>query len=194
MAKKDFKVGEILSETAYYVVQKKVSNGDVIVNDELGNEITLSKAYVDSIDLPSADKFDSEEEKTATELSEICKSRPYAVMTVCNIPQGKEKTKKQLAIDRAAWAEEVGRVFMAKGASALEEYASKPVETKEKTEPRTFRGRWVGVPDTFGRVTFIDMEKPIPAEGAYDSRVRQVDTRTIQWLVVDGVKYTLKKK
>lgn len=194
MSKQTFKKGDILSETAYYVVKKSDGKGGIIVDDDMGNEITLSKDYVDSDILVSGDYFSSEEEKTATELAELFLANPYRVLTVCFIPQGKDKGVRQLKAERAAWAEEVGKAFMAKGASAIEEYASKPVDTKEKTDPRIMRGRWHGAQDNFGRVNFVDMEKPLPAPGAYDSRLRQVDTRTIQYLIVDNVKYNLKKK
>lgn len=192
--KKAVKVGEILSETAYYVVQSVKSNGDLDVIDDLGNEITLSKAYVDSDVLTSADLVESEEKKTATELAEIFLANPYRALTVCFIPQGKEKTAKQLKADRAAWAAEVEKALMEKGRSAIEEYASRPVELREKTEPRVMRGRWYGTQDSFGRVHMIDMEKPLPdLSKGYDSRSRQVDTRTIQYVIVDKVKYILKK-
>jgi hypothetical protein len=195
MSKTVFKKGDILSETAYYVVQGSDGKGGIVTLDDFGNEITLSKDYVESDILVTGDYFDSEEDKTATELAEIFLANPYRVLTVCFIPQGKDKSKTQLAKDRAAWAEQVEKALMAKGRSAIEEFASKPVETKEKTDPRVMRGRWHGAQDNFGRVNMVDMEKPLPGAGAnYDTRLRQVDTRTIQYLIVDKVKYTLKKK
>lgn len=195
MSKKVFKKGDILSETAYYVVQGSDGKGGIITLDDLGNEVTLSKDYVESDILVSGDYFESEEDKTATELAEIFLANPYRVLTVNFLPSGKDKSKAQLAKDRAAWADEVGKAFMAKGASAIEEYASKPVATKEKTDPRTMRGRWYGAQDNFGRVNMIDMELPLPSPNStYDTRSRQVDTRTIQYLIVDKVKYNLKKK
>lgn len=49
-----------------------------------------------------------------------------------------------------------------------------------KGEPRTIVCTHDGEFDTFGRLKVIDMEKNEP---------RVLDTRTIEWAVIDGVKY-----
>ncbi len=58
---------------------------------------------------------------------------------------------------------------------------------KENGEDRVLRGRYLKKAP-FGRSFMEDMDLPI------DNRVRLVDHRTVKWLIVDGVKYTVKGK
>lgn len=59
---------------------------------------------------------------------------------------------------------------------------------KEATagEERTMIGRHYGVSDEFGRLRFTAMEK--------DGGLRLIDPRTVEWAIIDGVKYELKGK
>ena len=50
------------------------------------------------------------------------------------------------------------------------------------------KGRHHGHVDELGRVHFVDME----IKGPIASKMRQVDPRTIQFLIIDKVKYSLK--
>ena len=54
------------------------------------------------------------------------------------------------------------------------------------------KGRHYGNIDDLGRIHFIDMEVEKGDNPDYDGRSRQVDPRTIQYLIVNNVKYTLK--
>jgi len=53
---------------------------------------------------------------------------------------------------------------------------------------RTIRARLVSSEHLMGRSMVEDLDIDI-----YNSRLRQVDHRTINWLIVDGIKYTAKK-
>jgi hypothetical protein len=58
---------------------------------------------------------------------------------------------------------------------------------------RTMVGRHYGSVNEFGRVSFIDMEiEKDTTKADYDSRTRQVDPRTINWMIIRGVKYKTK--
>jgi hypothetical protein len=58
---------------------------------------------------------------------------------------------------------------------------------------RTMVGRHYGSVNEFGRVSFIDMEvEKDTSKPEYDSRTRQVDPRTINWMIIRGVKYKTK--
>ena len=46
--------------------------------------------------------------------------------------------------------------------------------------------------NNFGRVDFVDMEIQKDFSLSYDNRFRQVDPRTIEWLIVNGIKYVVK--
>jgi hypothetical protein len=52
-------------------------------------------------------------------------------------------------------------------------------------EERTMIGRHYGVSDEFGRLRFTAMEK--------DGGLRLIDPRTVEWAIIDNVKYELKK-
>jgi hypothetical protein len=58
---------------------------------------------------------------------------------------------------------------------------------KENGEKRLLRGRYID-PAPFGRSYMEDMDRP---EG---DRIRLVDHRTIQYLIANGIKYTVKGK
>ena len=51
-------------------------------------------------------------------------------------------------------------------------------------EERTMIGRHYGVTDEFGRLRFTAMEK--------DGGLRLVDPRTVEWAIIDNIKYELK--
>lgn len=189
----NLKKGEILSETAFYVVQNVTNEGNVEVLDDSGIKITLGKGYVDSGILISADSFSSTEVKTATELSEIFLASPRIAMTVEYTKASKDKSKTQVKKEILEWTENVKSEFMTNGASAIEKYATMPVLPYTPGENRVMKGRHYGGVDNFGRVSFIDMEESKGFKPEYDARMRLVDPRTLKSLIVNGVKYTLKK-
>lgn len=190
---KKLKVGEILSETAFYVVKNVATNGNVEVLDDNGNQITLGKGYVDSDILMSAEQFTSTEEKTATELAELFLNSPRIAMTVEYMKKDTPKTKTAFKKEVLAWTENVKNEFMSNGISALEKYATQPVLPYTPGQARVMRGRHYGGADDFGRVAFIDMEEERGTNPAHDGRIRQVDPRTLMSITVAGVKYTKKK-
>lgn len=190
---KNLKVGEILSETAFYVVKSVKRDGSVEVVDDNGNEIILGKGYVDSDILSSAETFTGTEEKTATELAEIFINSPRIAMTVEFYKKDKPKTKTQFKNEVQTWTENVKNEFLANGVSALEKYATQPVLPYTPGELRIMKGRHYGSLDEFGRVHFIDMEEEKGNKPDFDARTRQVDPRTLVSVTVGGIKYTKKK-
>jgi hypothetical protein len=58
---------------------------------------------------------------------------------------------------------------------------------------RTLRGKLNGYENFMGRASVIDFDVAQDKSKNYDTRIRQVDLRTIQGLIVGGVKYELKK-
>ena len=69
-----------------------------------------------------------------------------------------------------------------------------PIEKLLPAEERTAIGRHYGVTNEFGRYPFIDMGKEKGTNPAHDGRQIQVDPRTLQFVIVDKVKYKLKNK
>src|SRR5512136_83076 len=84
------KKGEVLSESQFYVVEEVKSNGNVIVKDDSGTKIELSKEYAQQM-LASAHSFVKEEkDKTKTEVVNIFLANSRIAMTVCYYKQVKE--------------------------------------------------------------------------------------------------------
>ena len=184
------KKGSVLSETSFYVV-KEVKPSEIIVKDEFDNEIKIGKPYVEKV-LNCADYFETEEKKTMTELAEIFISSPRIAMTIAFYKKDTPKTKKAYEAEKASKVTEIQNASLANAAKLIEDLIENPISKVIPGELRVMRGRHYGHVDELGRVHFIDMELPKEAGKDYDTRKREVDPRTIQWLIVNKVKYTLK--
>ena len=182
--------GSILSETSFYVV-KEVKGDRIIVNDDFGHEITLSEKYVSEI-CQSADNYTSEEPKSMTELAEIFINSPRTAMTVAFVTKSTEKTKKDYELEKSTKIHEIMNASLATTSSLLNDLIENPITKTIPGKERIMKGRHYGSVDDLGRVHFIDMEISRDVTKDYDTRSRQVDPRTIQWLVINRVKYFLK--
>lgn len=183
---KDLKVGEKLSETQYYSVVK-IGEGKVQLLNDHGENIVVDKCYVESC-LTSSVQFEKEEKLNRTEIINIFINSPGTVMAVNYNKQVKEKDA----------LEAMKSIYPNKGGKMLSEieYSKKAKAILSSVvvgEERTMIGRHYGSINEFGRMTFTDMEKTKdPTKPDYDSRISQVDPRTINWLIVKGVKYIVK--
>lgn len=190
MSKLNLKPGTIFSETSFYTVSS-VKNNEVVMTDDLGNEVTLSNKYVKDI-LNSADDFEREEECTKTQLAEILLNNPRVAMTVAYITQSKEKGKREFAAEKQAAIEKVQNASLKDAAIILADLIENPISKFIPGKERVMKGRHDGNQDDLGRVIFIDMEAERGVK-EYDGRIRLIDTRTIQYIIVRKVKYVLKK-
>lgn len=186
---KDLKTGSILSENSFFVV-KDIYKDSVVVSDDYGNELTISKSYVEKI-LNSADSFTSEEKKTKTELAELFINSPRIAMTVAFYKQDKAKTKKAFNAEVDAAVSKVQSAKVSEVEGLLRDLITNPILDYTPGELRVMKGRHYGEVDDLGRVHFVDMEIA-KGSGSTDSRLRQVDPRTIQYIIVNNIKYTLK--
>lgn len=182
--------GSILSETSFYVVEE-VQQGKVIVVDDYGHRITLGKKYVEEITI-SADHYTSEEKKSMTELADIFIKSPRTAMTVCYITKDTEKTKKDFEAEKLAKITEIQNASLKNAEALLNNLIENPITRVIPGKQRIMKGRHYGHVDDLGRVHFIDMEIKRDPTKDYDTRSRQVDPRTIQYLIVNKVKYILK--
>ena len=183
--------GSILSETSFYVVKSLEKGGKVVVVDDYGHSINLSERYVKEITV-SADQYDTEEKKTKTEMQEIFFASPRLAMTVAYITQSSEKPKKEYDAEKAAKIDEISRASLSTAAVLLGDLIDNPITREIPGKLRVMKGRHYGSQDTNGRVSFIDMEITRDASKDYDTRTRLMDPRTIQWMIVNKVKYTQK--
>lgn len=191
MNTKNLKVGEILSETSFYTI-KNIKDNAVELIDDLGNSLTISKKYIEKI-INSADFFEATEEKTMTELAELFINSPRIAMTVAFFKKDQAKTKKAYEAEKKAKIEEIQSARVADVPKLLNDLIENPLSKVIPGELRIMKGRHYGSIDELGRIQFIDMEQSRDASKDYDTRLRQVDPRTIQYIIVGGVKYQLKK-
>jgi len=187
MKANQLKVGSILSETSFYVV-KEVKKNEIVVVDDLKNEITIGLPYVEAI-LASADVFETEEKKTMTELADLFINSPRIALTVAFMKKDTDKTKKAYTAEKDAKIAQITNARVADVPALLNDLIEHPITKVIPGELRVMKGRHYGNVDDLGRVQFTDMELPFTDPSA---RLRQVDPRTIQYLVVNNVKYSLK--
>lgn len=182
--------GSILSETSFYVV-KELKGDKTIVTDDYGHEITMGNKYIEQICV-SADYSDKEEKKSMTELAEIFINSPRTAMTVAYITKATEKTKKDFEAEKKVKIDEIQNASLKNAEALLSDLIENPITRSIPGKLRVMKGRHYGHVDDLGRVHFIDMEIKRDDTKDYDTRSRQVDPRTIEYLVVNKVKYVLK--
>lgn len=185
----NLKVGSILSETSFFTV-KLVNRDGIVASDSLGNEVTIGNDYVNTI-LDSADYFETEEDKNMTELADIFKQSTRIAMTVAFTKKEEDKGVRKYNAEVAAAIKKVQDAKVSEVEALLKELIENPISRFIPGELRVMKGRHYGHMNDLGRINFVDMELPDndPAGGE-----RQVDPRTIQYIIVNKVKYNLKKK
>lgn len=186
---KNLKTGSILSESSFFIV-KNVKQDSIVVTDDYNNELIIGNPYVEKI-LNSADCFSSEENKTKTELAEIFINSPRIAMTVAYFKQDKTKTKKAYIAEVDAAVNKIQNAKVSEVEGLLRDLITNPILDYTPGELRVMKGRHYGEIDDLGRIAFIDMEEQ-NTNSNFDTRKKLVDPRTIQYIIVNNVKYLLK--
>ena len=182
---KQLKTGAKLSETQFYTVQKIQGDKVQLLND-YDEPIVVDSKYAEKC-LVSADQYDSEKTMSRTDITNLFLASTSTALTVNYNKQVKEdEVEKQLF-----------ELYPNKGGKILSEADFKKKVTAALKgaltgEERTMVGRHYGGQDEFGRVRFIDMEQSKDPKKDYDTRQRLVDPRTINWVIIRGVKYSVK--
>lgn len=184
---KNLKVGGILSEIQFYTIEKIKGDQIQLINDQ-GIKIILDDQYVESC-LNSADLFESEEKKTMTELAELFINSPRIAMTVAFYKKDTNKTKKVFDAEKQAKIDAIQSARVADVPKLLNDLIENPLSKVIPGELRIMKGRHYSEIDELGRIKFTDMEIP---KTTAESRLRQVDPRTILFLIVNNIKYSLK--
>lgn len=177
--------GAKLSETQYYTVEK-IQGDKVQLRNDFDEPIVVDSNYAEKC-LVSADQFDTQKTMSRTDITNLFLTSTSTVLTVNYNKQIKEDEVQKQLYD----------LYPNKGGKILSEadYKKKVAAALKGAltgEERTMVGRHYGSQDEFGRVRFIDMEQTRDPKKDYDTRQRLVDPRTINWVILRGVKYIVK--
>lgn len=179
------KKGDIIQLTQYSTIQSCNGHTATVQPDDSDSTIDY-RGILDNDYIKSADHFGTELKVTKTELEEIFKMNPRTVMTVTFYKQAKEKDV----------AQQISELYPNKGQimsrEAFEKAAKAIAEHVTLGELRTARGRHELSYGVGGRLFFVDMDKEKNPEKDYDTRIIQVDPRTLQSIIVNNIKYTLR--
>lgn len=173
------KEGNVFSEVQFYVVEKIKGDKAQLRNDH-GENIVIDRSYAEKC-LISADQFDEEKTITKTEAANILLGAANTAITVNFNKQIKSADVEKEIVE--AYEGSTPKTF----AAAVKKAVKRGLEGEE----RTIKGRHFGELNELGRLNFIDMEIK-KGDGAYDARIRQVDPRQINFMVIKGIKYTVK--
>lgn len=177
---KNLKKGSVLSEAQFYTVKSILRNEAILLTDG-GDEITVPDSYVDEL-LNSADYAEKEQKITRTEAAEMLIANANVAMTVnYNTKVKSEDVEK-----------EIMEAYSTSTPAELPKAIKKAVKGAIEGKERTIIGRHSGGVNEFGRLNFVDMELQKELGKTYDSRLRQVDPRTINYLILRGTKYVVK--
>lgn len=200
---KQLKVGDVLSESSHYVVQRIDGSVVYVKHYESGDTVRLGNEYIEGY-VESADEVVEEVEVTKEDKRDGTKGirsifegiHTPQVFTVCFKKQDKPKTKKRFdeevenRIDSFIKAVEKAKAQKKSISSVARGYftdlALNPILTYEEGEDRVLRGYKVQFESRDGRYNCIDMD----IDG--ENNVRPVNINTIKWLIYDGVKYIVK--
>lgn len=199
---KNFKVGDVLSESSHYVVTGIYGNDTVLKHQESGDSVHINKMYIEKY-LESADevinevKVTKEDKKDGTlGIRSIFESiHGTQVFTVCFKKQDTPKSQKKLNAEIATlisdFSNEIDTIQKSKKGVAdaakkfAEELIKNPILPYEEGEDRVLRGFKIQFDSRDGRYRCIDMDIEGP------DNIRPVNINTIKWLIIGGTKYVV---
>lgn len=173
-----------LSETQYYSVVK-VKGDKVQLQNDFGESIVVDKPYVEKC-LVASDEVTETKKMSRTDITNLFLNASNVACTVNYNTKVKEDEVK--AALHALYPNKGGIISEADFKKKVNEVLKSALVGEE----RTMVGRHYGSQDEFGRIKFIDMEEKKDPAKEYDTRQRLVDPRTINWLILRGVKYEVK--
>lgn len=199
---KNFKAGDVLSESSHYVVTGIYGNDTVLKHQESGDSVHINKMYIEKY-LESADevinevKVTKEDKKDGTlGIRSIFESiHGTQVFTVCFKKQDTPKSQKKLNAEIATlisdFSNEIDTIQKSKKGVAdaakrfAEELITHPILPYEEGEDRVLRGFKIQFESRDGRYNCVDMDIED------NNNIRPVDINTIKWLIIGGTKYVV---
>lgn len=208
MIDKKFKlnVGDVLSESSHYIVERVHSDRVDVVHFESGDTTMISTDYLHKY-ANSGDHYDKvvevtkEDKKDGTPgIRSIFEGiHSGQVFTVCFKKQDKPKSNKAYNEEVAnlvkTFSEEIDTVKNSKKGVAnkakelVEHLLNNPILPYVEGEERVLRGYKIQFVSRDGRYTCVDMDIEKTDK---ESGVRPVNILTIEWLIYNGVKYVVK--
>mgnify|MGYP003402466670 FL=1 len=176
-----------LSETQFYSVEQ-IKGDKVQLKNDFGELIVVDKPYVEKL-LVASDQAETTKQMSRTDIINLFLT---STNVICTVNFNKKVDEKEVKKELVALYPNTGGKIISK--ADFEKAIAKSLKDALTGEERTMVGRHYGRTDEFGRIKFIDMEAP----GGYDSvkdsdsRQRVVDPRTINWIILRGVKYEVK--
>lgn len=177
--------GDHYSRLSYGIVTRAITNGFEIANEE-GNRWSISEEIIEN-EFYFHNQVATEVKITRTELAEIFINHPRMIMTANYHKQVKEKDINEGYFKLYA---NKGGIIISE--SEYQEKVKKLTKVALKGEERTIVGRHEGSLDDFGRMHFTDVEADWDKTKDYDTRHRLVDPRTLNWVIVGNVQYSIK--
>lgn len=199
---KNFKVGDVLSESSHYVVTGIYGNDTVLKHQESGDSVHINKMYIEKY-LESADevinevKVTKEDKKDGTlGIRSIFESiHGTQVFTVCFKKQDTPKSQKKLNAEIATlisdFSNEIDTIQKSKKGVAdaakrfAEELITHPILPYEEGEDRVLRGFKIQFESRDGRYNCVNMDIKD------NNNIRPVNINTIKWLIIGGTKYVV---
>lgn len=174
------KLGDYLFDIQYYkVVEVKLQS--IAVINERGFASEIDRDIIEE-GMYSASQYDFEKTVSRTEICEILEQAGNYVFTVNFNKQVREKDLKDKLL--SAIKDENGELL---SPSEMEKALKKVSHDAIKGDPRTLVGYLLRVEPKMGRSSVIDLAYPLE-----NNRIRLVDHRTINWLIIKNVKYIVK--
>lgn len=171
---KKLAINDIFSCVSYLKVEN-IEGNKITVHNHLGGKWFISKDILER-DMWSADHYEQEVKCSMTDLSEIIEQCSDTVFSV-------RFRKKIDAKDIEAQLAKVNKNLISK-AEEVKKLAKNFLEGEEVT----ITGHLIESENHLGRSLVIDLNAPL------NNNFRQVDHRTIEWIIFRNVKYSLGKK
>ena len=174
----ELETGNFLSETQYYKIISK-NGSDTQVENERGFQFSIERDILEE-GVYSAHQYNQELKVTRTELIEqLCKVGD-SVFTVCFNKQPSVNSINE-AIESANEDKNI----------SIKEL-KKIIKNAYKGKERVLTGYLKKTETGFGRSTVIDLEADRGNKSDWDARIKQVDHRTLNWLIFKNIKYIIK--
>lgn len=199
-------VGDILSESSHYIVNRVSGLRVWLTHYESGEEVEIGKSYIEKY-INSADEVKEivevtkEDKKDGTPGIRTIFEGIHSgqVFTVCFKKQNKTKSSKKLTTEINAlidkFSNDIDRVKankkgVAEAAKAfIAELIQHPILPYEEGEDRILRGYKIQFESRDGRYDCVDMDIKRTDK---ESGIRPVNINTIRYLIFNGVKYIVK--